>query len=52
MSKLEIPLRSKPYAESFREVIMALRSVLNAKTASGCERETAGLGHFIEGLHQ
>ena len=52
MSKLEIPLRSKPYAESSREVIMALRSVLNAKTASGCERETAGLGHFIAGLHQ
>jgi hypothetical protein len=52
MSKLEIPIRSKPYAESFREVIMALRGVLNATTASGCERETAGLGHFIAGLRQ
>ena len=52
MSKLEIPLRSKPYAESFREVIMALRGVMNATTDSGCERKTAGLGHFIAGLHQ
>jgi hypothetical protein len=52
MSKLEILLRSKPYAESFREVIMTSRAVLNATTASGCERETARLGHFIAGLHQ
>ena len=52
MSKLDIRIRSKPHTDSFREVIMARRGVLNATTVSECKSETAGLGHLIAGLRQ
>lgn len=43
MSKLDIRIRSKPHAGSFREAIMTLTGSLNATTAPKFEKEMASL---------